>query len=912
MWGSKINNILSAYCLATTTVICLLISGTAQAQPERGRNVLVINSYHPTYIWTKWVVDAIESALEQYKHGILLDIEYMDTKHFNDPEHYENLYMLYKHKAASKNYDVIIICDDNGLRFFLQYQDRLYPNVPAVFCGVQDFSESMLKQYNNMTGVIEDDEYKRTVEVAVKLHPEAKQIVCVCNEDDLLDENWVALLKDSFKSFNRPIKLVSLSPYHPGGKGQLLEKVKGLGAESIVFLACSFIDPKGHVHSFEDDTDIIRIRQQCTAPIYSSAREWLQFGFVVGGDMDAGFYQGKTAAELAMRILDGQKADDIAIVPTMPRHYVFDYIQLRRFGISLSDLPAESVVINEPESFYYKYKARFLMTIIIIIALVVVVVILTINNIRRKLIESRLKQYRFMVESASDAIFFKDLDSRYIVANNKALEAFGLSSKQVIGKSDDEIMPDKNEAKKNIEDDRLIFETNKPTETTKQMTDANGRKRWFQAVKVPQYDNNENIMGIVGIARDVTEQKKTENELLFKSTLLETQSETTTDGILVVDSEGSTILFNQRFGQVWNMPQQLLDAKDDAKMIQHVVEQINDSQQFLERIKYLYAHKEEKSRDEIFFKDGRVIDRYSSPMVSSQGKYYGRIWYFRDITEHKNAERELQKARDELDTRVRQRTAELVRTNENLRKEITEREKAERKLLDYQKQLRSLASGLSLAEECMRRQIATDVHDHIGQNLAISKIKLESLSKSAPSGEFAETLAEIGGLIAQTINSSRSLTFELSPPVLYELGFEAAMEWLLRQTRQQHGLSTEFRNDEQKKPMHNDVQVLLFQAVRELLINVAKHANAKNVIVSTRRADNQIEVSVEDDGIGFDTLQVRSPHYGTDGFGLFNIRERLGHIGGHFELESKHKHGTRVTLAAPIDLQNEQDREKGQ
>ena len=112
MWSSKINNILSAYCLATTTVICLLISGTAQAQPERGRNVLVINSYHPTYIWTKWVVDAIESVLEQYKHGILLDIEYMDTKHFNDPEHYENLYMLYKHKAASKNYDVIVICND--------------------------------------------------------------------------------------------------------------------------------------------------------------------------------------------------------------------------------------------------------------------------------------------------------------------------------------------------------------------------------------------------------------------------------------------------------------------------------------------------------------------------------------------------------------------------------------------------------------------------------------------------------------------------------------------------------------------------------------------------------------------------------------------------------------------------------
>jgi signal transduction histidine kinase len=149
------------------------------------------------------------------------------------------------------------------------------------------------------------------------------------------------------------------------------------------------------------------------------------------------------------------------------------------------------------------------------------------------------------------------------------------------------------------------------------------------------------------------------------------------------------------------------------------------------------------------------------------------------------------------------------------------------------------------------------------------------------------------------------LTFELSPPVLYELGFEAAMEWLVRQMREQHGLSTEFRGDGQTKPLEDNVRVLLFQAVRELLVNVAKHAQARNVTVSTQMAGDEIRVDVEDDGVGFDVSQAGSHDYKTGGFGLFSIRERLGHIGGYLNVESKPGVGTRITLVAPIGHKEE-------
>ena len=136
----------------------------------------------------------------------------------------------------------------------------------------------------------------------------------------------------------------------------------------------------------------------------------------------------------------------------------------------------------------------------------------------RKITEDKIRQYKFMVESAYDAIFFKDMESRYIIANDKTLSVFGLPREQVIGKNDYEIMPDKEEARKNIEDDRFVFKTGEQKEIIKHMTGADGKKYWFQAIKVPQLDDKGNIVGLVGIGRDITEYKKAE-KMLKKQTL---------------------------------------------------------------------------------------------------------------------------------------------------------------------------------------------------------------------------------------------------------------------------------------------------------------------------------------------------------------------------------------------------------
>ena len=214
---------------------------------------------------------------------------------------------------------------------------------------------------------------------------------------------------------------------------------------------------------------------------------------------------------------------------------------------------------------------------------------------------------------------------------------------------------------------------------------------------------------------------------------------------------------------------------------------------------------------------------------------------------------------------------------------------------------RSLAAELGCVREKERKKIAGDLHDQIGQNLVLAKMKLDAL-KSSLGNEQAALVAGISDLIKHTIKDTRSLIHELHPEWVSQLSLKEAVHWLTQQTEAKYGLRGIIEFASFPKPLKKDVQEVLFQAVRELLVNVAKHAGASEVRILCECEKGWIRLRIIDDGEGFDPTMSLSPNPATGGFGLTIIRARLGLIGGNLYIDSHAGAGTSVTITLPENV----------
>ena len=270
------------------------------------------------------------------------------------------------------------------------------------------------------------------------------------------------------------------------------------------------------------------------------------------------------------------------------------------------------------------------------------------------------------------------------------------------------------------------------------------------------------------------------------------------------------------------------------------------------------------------------------------GELAGGFGITQDITERKRMELELRQARDLLEKRVEERTRDLAGTTQ---------------------QLRALATELILTEERERRTVANALHDSLGPLLSFSKRELGTLRKTIPA-QFGETLDYIRGQISQAIVQTRSLTIDLSPPTLYTLGLGHALEELGERFSAEHHFRCAFQNDPALPSLPDDIQVLLYRSVRELFVNIVKHAQATSVQLTLSMLDNHIRVAVEDDGIGIQDLSLHSPDEQQTGFGLFTIRQRLEQVGGQLEIRSANRKGTLVVVQVPLKTTNSHLRRK--
>ncbi len=253
-----------------------------------------------------------------------------------------------------------------------------------------------------------------------------------------------------------------------------------------------------------------------------------------------------------------------------------------------------------------------------------------------------------------------------------------------------------------------------------------------------------------------------------------------------------------------------------------------------------------------------------------------------------------------LDARVAARTAELTQMVEALTREVTERKRAEESLRGQAQQLRALTAQLTLAEQHERERLAEVLHDDLQQLLVGARLVLRTLEKAVDPA-VREASREAAAMLEQALTCSRTLTYELSPPILKQGALVPALEWLAHWMAQHQGVSVEVKSEGSIGPASEALCITLFRAVRELLLNVVKHAKVSQALLAISRRGEVIEILVEDAGSGFDPAQVEQCAHDGQGFGLSSIRERLGLLGGRIEIESLPGRGTRIKLQAPLD-----------
>lgn len=232
-------------------------------------------------------------------------------------------------------------------------------------------------------------------------------------------------------------------------------------------------------------------------------------------------------------------------------------------------------------------------------------------------------------------------------------------------------------------------------------------------------------------------------------------------------------------------------------------------------------------------------------------------------------------------------------------KDITERKKAEKEIEDYQNNLKLLSSQITIAEQEERRRIAIDLHDNLSQSLAIAKIKVSEVQRDCENLNTLEKFTSAKKQLDKAIRSSRLITYELSPPILYELGFSAAVRWRLEQVEKEFNIQTELIDEAEHIELEIDVRVLLFRAALEIITNAIKHSRANRFKVLCKCVDEQLEIEFSDNGVGFNLDEAEKQAIKKKSLGLFSLRERISFINGTININSRIGEGTVITIKIP-------------
>lgn len=403
----------------------------AAATPGRDPAILLLNSYHPGYAWSDSEIEGFLEGLQSWKPGLLPHIEHLDAKRFLDPASREAVERHLRFKYRAMRVDLLVAFDETAVFMAMRLRRSLFPETPLVFAGVDDREAAFLPAERGVFGVLEKHDIEGTFELALRLHPHARQVLVLHDET----EAGLALRRQAeavLPRFEGRIKAVFPPPLT---LEEAAEQVAKLPPEAFALILSFVTDRAGRSLPLEGGTHLLTAKAE--VPVYGLSSSRLGHG-ILGGMLLDGRDHGLKAAALARRVLAGEDPDRIPMDETPSTAPMFDYRQMTRFGIGVRDLPAGSRIVNRPPTFFDRNRTAILFAAVAAPPLGVLVFFLIILLNRKRRLEERLAQsegrFRKFFEQAPLPYLELDLEGRILAVNASFIDMLGRRREEIAGR----------------------------------------------------------------------------------------------------------------------------------------------------------------------------------------------------------------------------------------------------------------------------------------------------------------------------------------------------------------------------------------------------------------------------------------------------------------------------------------------